>query len=124
VPKASVIRTSASALDCVNCHDRLGGKILPVRVPEDNGDGMGKTETWCPPCFVGIRAVRDARWQQAVHVGQVLAIQCLAPACGVTSVDFGRKCCGQCGSRKFLVVLPKGTVLNARKLQRWAAGQL
>lgn len=103
---------------CAGCHEGLAPDVLPMDVTEDDGDGRGRIERWCPQCFVSIRARLDARWSVAVHVGQILAIRCLA--CGKTSVDFGAKACGQCRSRQIVMLLPKGTVLKAGALR--AAG--
>lgn len=112
------VRTSAPTKECVACHDRLGDKELPVFVKEDNGEGLARTETWCPQCFVSIRALRDGRWYEGVRLGQILAVHCTR--CGVTSVDMGRKMCGQCDSRQIVVLLPKGTVLDAAAVRAFA----
>jgi hypothetical protein len=101
---------------CVGCKEAFGLDMTPVDIPEDNGDGKGKTERWCPQCFVGIRAYRDARWLAAVRMGQLLAVTCMA--CKVTSVDFGRRQCSQCGSKQLVILLPKGTVLKVGALRR------
>lgn len=104
-------------MECCACHARLGAKELPIDVRDDDGDGRGKVERWCPQCFVFTRAHQDDRWRDAVLVGQILAISCLK--CGVTSVDFGQKKCAQCGARAPHIVmqLPKGTVLRANTLR-------
>lgn len=111
-----VIRHTAANIECVNCKERLGGTVLQVDVPEDNGEGGGKNESWCPQCFVGIRALRDARWIEAVRIGQIMAVKC--GGCGKTSVDFGRRCCGQCGSKKLVQLLPKNIVVSMKALTR------
>ena len=104
--------------ECCNCHERFSPKELAVDVPEDDGEGGGKVERWCPQCFVGIRAHKDRRWAPAVAIGQVLAIQCLG--CEVKSVDFGHKQCAQCGSRRIVILLPKGTILREGDLATFA----
>jgi hypothetical protein len=106
-------------LECVDCHERLSPNVLPVFVPEDNGGGEGKTEIWCPQCFVAVRAIRDVRWVDAVRIGQLLAISC--GACGKTSVDFGRHLCGQCGSKNIVILLAKGAPIPAQTIRKFVA---
>jgi hypothetical protein len=107
--------TSRPATECINCHDRFSPKELAVDVREDDGEGAGKVERWCPQCFVGIRAPKDQRWALAAAMGLVRAIHCLT--CGVKSVDFGRRQCAQCGSRRITSLLPKGTIIQEGDLE-------
>jgi hypothetical protein len=93
---------------CVACKCDLGQGfgVLPMRVAEDNGEGGGAVESWCPQDFVYVRAARDPRWGYAARAGLLTPVTCTA--CGVTSVAVGHLAsCGQCGSRVLLVLPPK-----------------
>jgi hypothetical protein len=104
-------------IECVHCNERLGGNVLPVWAGDDQGEGNATQEPWCPQCFCSKRAPQDPRFADAVRIGQILPIACTA--CGKTTVDFGRHFCGQCGSKKFMVLLPKGAVISVDKLQKF-----
>jgi hypothetical protein len=102
-----VFRRRPAANACVACKCDLGpgAKVLAMRVPEDNGEGGGALEAWCPRDYVYIRALRDPRWATAARLGLLLPVQC--SACGVTSVAVGHfAACGQCGSRAIVVLPP------------------
>jgi hypothetical protein len=104
-------------IECVECHERLGGNVLPVWAADDQGEGGGTSEPWCPQCFCSKRAPQDPRFADAVRIGQILPITC--GQCGKTTVDFGRHLCGQCGSEKFVVLLPKGAVITAEAARQF-----
>lgn len=108
---ARPVRTSVSIPSCVACKCLLGPevKILGTSICEDNGEGGGKPELFCPEDFVYIRGLRDARWSVAIQIGRVLPVKC--SACGVTSVAFGHKACGQCGSRAIVILPPKSAIV-------------
>jgi hypothetical protein len=85
-------------LECKSCHTHLGDapKVLPMRV--DGGDE--DWETFCPPCFVHIRAPLEP----LRFTGQYVAVHCAG--CGYDSVAAGLMRCGNCGKRTALVALP------------------
>jgi hypothetical protein len=78
---------------CVACEAPLGDG--PKRAPV-NADG----EVFCPRCFVHHRAHQEPSRFAASRFAALLCSRC-----GWESADFGRGCCGQCGSR-FVVALP------------------
>lgn len=125
MPKASasadIVRRGSqsptTAASCCACGCPLGieAKELPFRVPEDNGEGGGKYEIFCPQDFVYLRGPRDPRWHDAIRLGQILPIRC--GGCGLTTVAFGRRACSHCGSRSVVLLTPKNTVLSAALLK-------
>jgi len=94
-------------IQCVNCHEELGPekKIQPTQVDDGDGDPEAKKEWWCPPCFVWHRALLDPARHGSDPL-QPLSAKCCA-ACGWTTVDFGRGCCGMCGMGIRAVMGPK-----------------
>jgi hypothetical protein len=92
--------------ECANCHAPLGDG--PKRAPVHVGNGEGATECFCARCFVHRRA--------AMEVGRFFprlfaALHC--SVCGWESADFGRRACGQCGSRFVVELPPPRTALQA-----------
>ncbi len=112
---AKPVREQSSKSVCCACKDHLGEATgeLPMRISEDEGSGEGRTETFCPRCFVHVRGPFDARWSMAIAVGQISAVVCMNPKCKLTSVAFGHKGCPQCGSRA--IALPPKNVLFSSK---------
>jgi hypothetical protein len=69
-------------------------------------------EAWCPQCFCGVRAPADPERFPRLGDGRMpyTPIKCVNEACLLTSVAIGfdmhgQPTCGQCRSRRF-VVLP------------------
>lgn len=91
---------------CRACGDPVGieAKAMPVMVsPHEAPDDPARRETWCPQCFVFVRAQEEpGRWPR------------IAPRacsrCGVDAVDFGTGTCPACRSPFVgtLVLAPKG----------------
>jgi transcription elongation factor Elf1 len=87
-----------SVLECKACHAPVGdaAKAHPFRVDGGSGDW----ETFCPQCFVHVRApLEPLRYQ-----GAYAAVQC--SGCGTSSVAVGILRCAQCGRQHGLLVLP------------------
>jgi hypothetical protein len=111
---------------CVNCHRQLGIAVgvIPHFIKDGGGElgpDEGKTEAWCPVCFVKVRAHRETMdhggprfaadfstgHRHPVHgrtPAMMRAIKCANPKCGVESLAHGHLGCLQCGSRIFVVL--------------------
>jgi len=99
---------------CVNCHRQLGIAADPPIIPHFLQDD-GKTEAWCPVCFVKVRAHKETmhhggpRFAADFHAkrlpqGMMRAIKCGNPKCGVECLAHGHTGCSQCGSKIFTVL--------------------
>lgn len=84
-------------LECKSCKAPVGDgpKVLPMRVDGGNDDW----ETFCPPCFVHVRAPLEP----LRFTGQYAAVHC--SGCGFDSVAAGLMRCGNCGKRSALLLL-------------------
>ncbi|HEY2517089.1 MAG TPA: hypothetical protein VGI39_39725 [Polyangiaceae bacterium] len=90
--------------ECCTCHQPIGADVFPMDITDDDGTGGGKTERYCPSCFVQFRAPIDLRW--AANAKRIQAIRCLA--CGKTMVDMGAGRCNACFSPRVLVLAKPG----------------
>ena len=107
---APIRRTQHDPNECCACHEPVGEAVdeYPMNVADDDGNGSGRTETFCAACFVYVRAPKEPlRW----HPGTHLAIRCAG--CGKSSVAFGHRRCPQCKSGAVIELPPKGVILGA-----------
>lgn len=94
-------------MPCVNCKCDLGSgpKVAATSITEDDGDGKGKLEEWCPQCFAWKRAPMSPR-RFGMHKGNIRALKC--GACGWTTCAIGHGApCGYCGARTVIELPPK-----------------
>jgi hypothetical protein len=91
--------TKRSMQECKNCHKPVGGapKVAPFRVDGGNSD----YETFCPGCFVYLRAPKEP---ERFALGCYAAVHCAG--CGWDTVATGRLICGNCHGGHVLVLPP------------------
>jgi hypothetical protein len=82
---------------CASCKCDLGA-VVPFSV--NDGDG-GKYESFCPRCFVYVRAPKEPH---RFYQGGFTAVSCAG--CDKQSVAVGAVACGQCGSRSVVILPP------------------
>jgi hypothetical protein len=96
--------------ECCACGCVLGAeaKVVPFSVTDD-----GKTDRFCPQCFVHVRARLDvARFDPRGFA----AVACCSPTCGLTNVTMSKNpwtkkpVCGQCRANEVIVLGPKVSV--------------
>lgn len=89
-----------SMTECKSCHDPVGGKpkVAPFRVDGGHSD----YETFCPRCFVYVRAPKEP---ERFATGAYQAVHCVL--CGWDSVTTGVLRCGNCRGANVLVLPPK-----------------
>lgn len=97
--------TRSSMVECKNCHCPVGERetgesprVLPFRVDQ----GQSDWETFCPSCFVYLRAPKEPN---RFTRGAYAPVHCCA--CQWDSVATGLLKCVLCGSRHVIVVGPK-----------------
>ncbi len=88
---------------CASCKCDVGKEvgIIPFSCDDGAGGADSKHEDFCPRCFAYVRALRE---QTRFQPWMFIPIKC--GSCGLQSVAIGSETCGQCRSRRVVVLPP------------------